>query len=306
MLNELNHRRNMKRFALYFSCILCLSACKKEEIAINSSPEEVEYVIVEMESDWFDVSYVEPKTYVIEEPMSTEGNVSYLILGNDRAIMFDTGTDESPLVEGSKIEHIIDKLSPLPVTLLLSHFHYDHNQNIAEFDWLAFPDIPLLQSQMGANSIYNFTNEDLIVGNYPSEVLVDEWLPVNTNIDLGDRIIQLVNIPGHSDESIAIIDKTNKLAFMGDFLYNGELFLFNLNDLESYEESVDYLISILDSEYKLFGAHGTPEVSFEKLQRLKDFLECINNGTCQGVYTFIFGLPILQYSYEGMIIDIFL
>jgi glyoxylase-like metal-dependent hydrolase (beta-lactamase superfamily II) len=296
----------MKEAVLYFSCILCLSTCKKDETRNNDTSEEEEYVVIEIESDWFEVSYVESKTYVIEEPISSEGNVSYLILGDNRAIMFDTGTGENPPVDGSKIEHIIDQLSPLPVTLLLSHFHYDHNQNIGEFDWVAFPDIPLLQSLVGADSLYDFTNDDLIVGNYPSQVLVNEWLSINTDIDLGGRVIQLVNVTGHSAESIAIIDKTNKLAFMGDFLYNGELFIFDPSDLEAYEESADHLISVLDSDYRLFGAHGSPEVSFEKLQRLKDFLVCIDNGTCKGVNTFIFGFPIVQYSYEGMIIDIFL
>jgi len=219
--------------------------------------------------------------------------------------MFDTSSGENQPVNGYRIKPIIYQLTQLPTTLLLSHFHFDHNQNISEFNTIGFPDLPFLRQSVTSNDIYNFTAEDLFLGSYPTQVQVNEWYPINTDIDLGNRIIQLVNIPGHTKESVAIIDKTNKMAFLGDYLYNGALFLFDSSDLEIYKESVDYLISILNDNYRLFGAHGTPEIAYEKLEKLKAFLVCIKSTSCQSTATNLWGYDVLVYEYEDMQIVVF-
>ena len=64
-------------------------------------------------------------------------------------------------VSGSKIKHITDQLTALPITLLQSHFHFDHNQNIAEFDHVAFPELPFLQQNVGSDSIYTYTPQGI-------------------------------------------------------------------------------------------------------------------------------------------------
>ncbi len=294
-------RMNSKTiYTLSILIIVLITGCKSDDTIENK-----EYEIVTINSDWFDVGYVASKTYIIEEPNSSQDNVSYLLIGNDKAIMFDTGSGENQPVDGFKIKPVIDQLTQVPATLLLSHFHFDHNQNISEFSRIGFPDLPFLRQSVSADDIYNFTNDDLFVGNSPSQAKINEWLPVNTDIDLGDRIIQLINIPGHTKESIAIIDKTNKIAFLGDYLYNGSLFLFNNNDLITYKSSLDHLISMLTTDYKLFGAHGTPEIPYTKLEKLKNFLICIGDNSCQSTATNLWGYDVLIYEYEGMEIIIF-
>lgn len=298
----------MKNILYLFVFSLLLTTCKEDDLEtppINNNQQNQEYSIVSINSDWFDVNYLAPKTYIIEEPTSSQGNVSYLILGDNKAIMLDTGSGENEPLNGFKIKPIINQLTQLPTTLIQSHFHFDHNQNISEFNTVGFPDLPFLRQSVSSNDVYNFTAEDLFIGNYPSEVQVNEWLPVNTDIDLGNKIIQLVNIPGHTTESVAIIDKTNKMAFLGDYLYNGTLFLFDNNDLITYKETVDYLISILDDEYRLFGAHGNPEINYGKLETLSNFLICIENNNCQETSTTVWGYDVLVYEFEGMQILIF-
>lgn len=298
----------MKNIHYLFVFSLFLTTCKKDDLEtppVNNNQQNQEYSIISINSDWFDVNYLAPKTYIIEEPTSSQGNVSYLILGDNKAIMLDTGSGENEPLNGFKIKPIINQLTPLPTTLIQSHFHFDHNQNISEFNTVGFPDLPFLRQSVSSNDVYNFTAEDLFIGDHPSEVQVNEWLPVNTDIDLGNKIIQLVNIPGHTSESVAIIDKTNKMAFLGDYLYNGTLFLFDNNDLETYKETVDYLISILDDEYRLFGAHGNPEINYGKLEKLSNFLICIENNNCQANSTTVWGYDVLIYEFEGMQILIF-
>jgi len=291
----------MKIFKLSIILIL-FTACNKED---NTLIQKDSYTPISISSDWFEVKHIGSKTYSLIEPQSSQYNVSYLLIGDSKSIMFDTGSGENQTLNGFKIKPIIDQLTPAPVTLLMSHFHFDHNQNISEFNTIGFPDLPFLRQNVSTNNIYNFTTEDLFFGNYPSQVQVNEWYPINTDIDLGNRIIQLVNIPGHTNESLAIIDKTNKMAFLGDYLYNGALFLFDNNDLQAYKESTEYLLSILNDDYKLFGAHGNPEIQYQKLEKLKTFLVCIENEACQPTTSNLWGYGVLIYQYEDMKIVVF-
>ena len=294
----------MKNQLVFYSLIISVSffqSCDSTgggEIIINGEP-------INLQSDWFDIEVIDNKTVIFHEPNSIEGNTSYLLIGSNRNIMFDTGTGENSTVNGSKIKHLIQQASDLPVGLLLSHLHYDHVQNIGEFDHIIFPDLSELRNRVTANNVFTFTNQDLIVGNTPSEITVDEWFPMNTDIDLGDRTIELVHVPGHSKESVVMIDKTNKMVFLGDFLYNGEVFLFDNNDVSAYAASATFLLNQIDATYKLYGAHGTPEVAFSKLTLLKDFLECIESQNCTAVSSTLFGDPVLIYTYQGMEIVIF-
>jgi hypothetical protein len=172
-------------------------------------PDNLDYEPVKVISEWFEVNYLGDRIYSIAEPESSQGNVSYLVLGNDRALMFDTGCGENEVKGDYRIKYILDKITTLPVTLFQSHFHFDHNQNIHEFERIAFPNLPDLRERVSEDGLFH--NDDLIV----------------------------------------------------------------------YQQTVDHLLSLLSEDYRLFGAHGDPEIEFGQLQKLDDFLACIEEGTCQ-------------------------
>jgi len=271
-----------------------LGSCHKE------GSNQQGYEPVKIVSEWFEVSYLGERVYCIEEPKSSQGNVSYLILGDDRALMFDTGCGENEVKGDYKIKYIIDKITTLPVTLIQSHFHFDHNQNIHEFELIAFPDLPLLRERVGQDGQFQFTQEDLFEGDYPSEIIVNEWFPMETDIDLGGQVIQLLHVPGHSDESVAIMIPSAGIILLGDFLYNGTLFLFHSDDLLAYQQTVEHMRSLISDDYRLFGAHGKPEIEFEQLQKLDDFLSCIEKGSCPYTERSVWGRPAHIYNFQDM------
>lgn len=127
--------------------------------------------------------------------------------------MFYTDSGENQAVNGFKIKPIINQLTQIYTTLLMSYFHFDHNQNIVEFNTVGFPYLPFLRQSVTINDAYNFTSKYLFLGNSPSQIQVNKWYSINIDIDLGNNIIQLINIPGQTNESQAIIDKTNKMPF---------------------------------------------------------------------------------------------
>lgn len=275
---------------IVFTCLLFTSCSEKKD-------EECQGDDCREEENWYSVRDIDENTWIFSENLSSQDNVCYLIAGSDRAIMYDGGTGENKGQEGSKMMYKIKETTDVPVTLLLSHFHFDHNQNIDEFEEVAFPDLDFLRTAVDSENVYHFTEKDLFAGTLPSSVEVTEWLPLETDIDLGGRTIQLVNLPGHTDESVVMIDYDNKYVFMGDFIYNGTLFVFDENDLEVYVTSLEKLISLVDESYVFFGAHGTPGVAYSRLTNALSLFECITTSDCYEANTgVVFGKQSTQYT----------
>lgn len=253
-----------------FFLFALLIACSKDNDPVSTSdPKE----------DWYVVSSVDNQTWVIREPKSSQANVSYLIAGSERAIMFDTGTGENTGQNGSRMMYKVKELTDLPVTLLLSHFHFDHNQNVHEFDNIALPELPFLKDVVN-NDVYEFSQADLFLGGFPKKIEVSEWFPLDKDIDLGNRSIRIISLPGHTDESVVIVNHNLKMAFTGDFLYNGALFAFDSKDLKTYLKSMDKFLSIIEDDYVLYGAHGTPVVTYQHLLESRSLINCIVNFDC--------------------------
>ena len=57
--------------------------------------------------------------------------------------------------------------------------------------------------------------------------------------DLGDRILDIVPIPGHEVASIAIYDRLTGILLTGDTLYPGRLYV---RDAEAFRQSIDRLV----------------------------------------------------------------
>lgn len=300
---------NGLNLVLLFGLMVVMASCAKDPEPLPAPDPVVDepapYEPVEVQSDWYQVTYVEPRTYVIREPQSTEGNVSYLLLGTEKALMIDTGTGEAPEVDGTHMRHILDQITSLPVHLLLSHFHYDHVQNLSEFDLVVLPEIDYLMAGTSAEGIYVLDPVETLSANTPAELEVGEWWPLETPIDLGERTIRLLHLPGHANSSVAVLDDENALAFLGDFLYNGSLFVFGQAQFPTYESSTDVLLATTDASYALYGAHGAPLVAYGKLETLAELWDCIASGECTGTGTIFWGEPVVLYSYNGVGLVVF-
>src|SRR5580765_1025336 len=69
---------------------------------------------------WFEVYRIRPGLFAIYEPHQQEEIISYLIVGEKRALLFDTGMGIS------NIKKVVQELTKLPVIVLNSHTHDDH------------------------------------------------------------------------------------------------------------------------------------------------------------------------------------
>jgi len=203
--------------------------------------------------DYFLIEDIDSTTFAIGEPRYYQGNYSYLLLGERRAILFDAGTGTRDIVP------VVRSLTSLPVTVIPSHLHFDHVGALGRFERTALLDDPTLRQRTINGSLtlkrYEFLGlmDDLPV---PPAFHVDEWWAPGSFIDLGARRVQVLSTPGHTPTSVALHDAGSHQLFIGDFIYPGELYAFLPGASRSaYLRTTRRLLAQLDPITRIFPAH---------------------------------------------------
>ena len=125
---------------------------------------------------------------------------------------------------------------------------------------------------------------------------VDEWLAPGSRISLGNRTLQVLHTPGHTEDSISLLGLESGFVFSGDFIYPGPLFAFLANSgMGDYLQGADTLQRAAPRHARIFGAHrsappGAPEVALRDVQDLKAALQAIRSGKLkgEGVYPVVY------------------
>jgi glyoxylase-like metal-dependent hydrolase (beta-lactamase superfamily II) len=206
---------------------------------------------------WFDDYYVVADlgegAYAIGEPLYGQCNFSYLLTGTERALLFDTG----PGVRD--IAPVVHSLTTLPLVVLPSHLHFDHTGNLHRFDTVALPDLPPLRRQVHDGQFtmgfYQFLG--FVEGFKRRPIKVSQWLTPGSVIDLGNRQLTLISVPGHTPESVVLFDREANRLFAGDFIYPSEIYAFLPGaNLADYAASARRVATIVNDKTQIHGAHG--------------------------------------------------
>lgn len=243
--------------------------------------------------DYFIVQAIDPRTFAIGEPRYHQQNFNYLIAGSERAILFDAGAGLRD------IRPVVAALTDKPVTFVPSHFHFDHVGNEVTFERVAVADLPQLRAREDGGRLQLEWREHLGSSEgYAAPVLaVDEWLEPGGQIDLGGRTLRVLFTPGHTDDSISLLDESAGYLFSGDFIYPGPLYAFLPNsNMGDYLQGARTVLAAVE-EARVFGAHrdyppGVPEQSLDDVRDLQRALEALRAGTLDGegfypVYYFV-------------------
>lgn len=153
------------------------------------------------------------------------------VRGRDADLVIDTGMGLRPLPEE------IAKLSERPQIALMTHSHFDHSAGLCDFEIrcghhseagiMANPTLQNTVADTGYVRAETFTAlpwegfsyRDFRVRSAPLTRLLDE----GDVIDLGDRVLHVFHLPGHSPGSIALYERATGLLFSGDVIYDGAL-----------------------------------------------------------------------------------
>lgn len=235
---------------------------------------------------WFDVYRMDERTYAIQETRQAERVISYLILGEKRALLFDSGFGIG------RIDRVVAGLTKLPVTVLNSHSHYDHvGGNFAFNDILGFDSE---YSRTHAKGTLNaearrFLEPAIVCPPLPEGVSAETFAikPYEVRrtvkdkevIDLGGRELEVLFTPGHSPDSLCLLDRKGKTLFTGDTFYPGNLWLWvPETDLVAYRKSMERISALVPELERLLTAHGVPQADPKVLPKVLAALDEIAAG----------------------------
>ena len=233
------------------------------------------------EDAYFYIVQLDERTFAIAEPFSWARNINYLIAGSERALLLDAG------VGFYDIRPVVKQLTDLPVTFIPSHLHYDHTGQ-GTYDRTALVDLPHLRERAEGDEFAPNWGEHLGVaeGIEPTTWQIDEWIKPGSDIDLGDRKLTLFYTPGHTPDSISLLDKAGNIMFTGDYMSAGSMSAYypgsNMGD---YLQSAHKIIreTAANPDIALRGAHAgedgqLPRKSRVDIEILRDQLIKIQKG----------------------------
>lgn len=208
--------------------------------------------------DWFAIENVAPGIHAIGEPRFHQINWNYLIEGRHTALLFDTGPGVRDISE------VVRLLTKLPLIALPSHMHFDHTGNLHRFQKIALADLPVLRA-CSRDGVLHATDDlfrGFLEGMVWKPVRISEWWPIGMRIDLGGKLLEIIHSPGHSPDSISLLDAQANILFAADFIYPGELYAqVPGSDLQDYLHSAERLLPLINDKTKIFCAHGKPNDS---------------------------------------------
>jgi glyoxylase-like metal-dependent hydrolase (beta-lactamase superfamily II) len=242
---------------------------------------------------WFEIYRIRPGVFAIYEPKQFEEVISYLMLGEKRALLFDTGLGVG------KISAVVARLTPLPVIVINSHTHFDHVGGNAEFRNIWNRDLLYTRKNMrGQPNIYSrdVLAPERLCGPLPpgadaKSYSIRRWKSTHSlrdheRIDLGGRIVEVIFAPGHTPDSVALLDRRNGLLFTGDSFYPGPIYLFvPETDFAAYTRSVARLAALEPQIKLLLPSHNVPVVEPVFLKRLARAVEQVNQHQAKAQVT---------------------
>ena len=169
-------------------------------------------------------------TFILRENLCAtyEAPFIYLLIGKTKALLIDTGAVADakimPLAQ-TVISLLENRGSKLPLMVVHTHGHLDHRSGDDQFRVL--PDVKIVPTNLES---------------VKSRLGIADWPNGIGQIDLGDRVIDVIPTPGHYPSHVAYYDRQTGLFFSGDFLLPGRLLIEDTNaDLASARRAAEFV-----------------------------------------------------------------
>jgi glyoxylase-like metal-dependent hydrolase (beta-lactamase superfamily II) len=277
---------------------------------------------------WFFTRRVAAGVWLIAEPQHV---YTWMVEGSERAVILDTGMGILP------IRPVAERLTTRPLSVVNTHYHFDHIGGNWEFEETAIHEIgaPLAEQEVprelldayldyadrqlaAAVTVLPLDREYLwllapesIPRAFPEGWNRDEWsirpsratatLRDGDRIDLGDRTLTVIHAPGHSPDGICLFDEKNGLLFAGDSSNAGPIYAhFPDSDLGELTRSAHRLAALAgDVDAAFFHHYGRPVAEKDLFAEIAAGLERVAAGDADLVPgEDIIGTPMLEARFD--------
>jgi glyoxylase-like metal-dependent hydrolase (beta-lactamase superfamily II) len=238
-----------------------------------------------LEQSWFRVWEDRPGIWVIEEPLHSEVVKSYLVIGNDRAALIDTGMGVGDL------NALVRSITDLPIVVLQSHAHNDHIGSAWQFDAVCVhpAEAEALAKGMSADRLANWFSPHEMSGPLPASFNPVGYSIPGTSatalindgdtIDLGGFMLEVIHAPGHSAGGLVFLDRANRNLYSADVVYLRELYLMNPDSsVPVYAGTLERLIDLIPLVDRLYPSHGPTPISPEFITPMASAMRKVQRG----------------------------
>lgn len=212
--------------------------------------------------DWFTVRQIYPCIFSLAEFHHFEKVVSYLLVGKHEAALFDTGMGYA------NIRAVVNKITPLPITVFLTHAHWDHIGGMN-----SFKNISILNNPFECKQIKKGFHSSEISELCQHSLFDKPFLPKKFDVlgiknfetfDNGQTLrfdsfdINIIHTPGHTPGSTCFLINNLGILISGDNLYSGPIYLqLTESNFLSYAQSIKHLMRIKSSIKFILPGHNT-------------------------------------------------
>ena len=212
-----------------------------------------------MTTDIYRVHPVSDHVTLIEEALDNPGFMT-LVTGEDSALLFDTGYGSGDLVS------LVGGLTELPVTVVLSHGHFDHACAAWQFAeaWLHPADHDSCMSgtsrevraeRWGRNTRHREAPPDIARTVSFEEYTAHTCCPLkplayHQVFDLGGVTCEVIPMPGHTKGSVGLLIREERILLAGDGA--NPTFFLQVPQSATWEDHKETLRGVLDLPFDRF------------------------------------------------------
>jgi glyoxylase-like metal-dependent hydrolase (beta-lactamase superfamily II) len=265
------------------------------------------YEKLEQPDDWFEVYRLTPTVYDIYEDGQFEEVISYLVLGEKKTALIDTGNGIGD------IKALVDGLIDNPIVVINTHTHGDHIGG----NYL-FSEVQVFESEFSRDrastgqtkeQMGHYLNGEMVWKPLPEYLDVENWrihpfkvtrwLKDRDMLDLGDRKLEIIHTPGHSPDSICILDRKNRIFWTGDSFYPAPIYIYSpTTDFDQFITSFEKMVDLMPLFDLVMPSHNEPAIEKHLIKECYDAAVSIRDGTA-GQYTegLASGIKVHRYDY---------
>ncbi|XP_035234950.1 metallo-beta-lactamase domain-containing protein 2 [Anguilla anguilla] len=215
-------------------------------------------------TEWYAHKSLGEGLFWIQERFYESGNRAniWLLRGSHQDVIIDTGLGLRSLPDYINAKGLLgeDPERRNPLLAIGTHVHFDHSGGLHQFQQVGV-------HRAEVDALANGDNFETVTWLSDSEIVRDPspgWrarqykvkavqpthiLQEGDVINLGDRQLTVLHMPGHSRGSICLHDKERKMLFSGDVAYDGAMIdWLPYSRVSDYVRSCQRLLELVDGE----------------------------------------------------------
>lgn len=197
----------------------------------------------------------------------------FLLLGDSQALLIDSG------MTVSNAKELAEELTNLPIALFNTHADRDHVASNGAFDSIYVSPSELVHPQLRGLA---------------SSQIMPVW--DGDVIDLGNRELEAIALPGHTPGSMALLDRASGMLFSGDPIQrNGRIYMFGpMRSLPAYILSLKRLQARAGEITTIWPCHADCPIDVHVIDELIAGAEAIEQGKVPHIMVEMHGTPVRE------------